>query len=68
MQKILVVLALVLAGCVSLADVDVSGKDPVCARGCTESYSTCAGRALSPTILSACKEALQLCLKTCPTK
>lgn len=65
------VAALALAGCASdLRDIDVTKAAPACARECTGHYSHCATG--GPVIgskaetLNACKEALRLCVQTCP--
>jgi hypothetical protein len=63
--------ALALAGCAAdLRDIDVTKSAPACARECTANYSHCATG--GPVIgskaetLNACKEALRLCVQTCP--
>ena len=67
--------AWMLTGCAtsSLNDVDVSKAEATCARQCTMTYSSCVS---TPTLggfqqsaaYSQCKEALKLCVKTCPPK
>jgi hypothetical protein len=62
---------LVVSGCVSTNDVDVTKTEPVCARQCTANYSACVSTPSvgTPTVLFyQCKEALKLCLQTCPPK
>lgn len=57
------------AGCApTLDDIDVSKKEPTCARQCTTTYSDCVARALAPGNFRSCKEALRLCVQTCPDK
>ena len=61
--------AALLAGCGSIAEVDVSRYQPECARTCTTTYSSCiTGPLVSGMQLERCKQALDLCLKTCPLK
>lgn len=60
-----------LAGCVGVSDVKVAQVEPVCARQCTTSYSACVATPAigAPTALFyQCKEALKLCVSTCPPK
>jgi hypothetical protein len=62
-------LAMCVTGCaVSTADIDVSKKDPICARGCSNSFSTCIGSAFGHPALLSCREGLKLCVQTCPSK
>lgn len=58
-----------LTGCMSIADIDTSRGEPGCIRGCSDRYSSCVGVtfATSPTI-QGCKEAFQICVRTCPPK
>ena len=61
----------ILAGCVSPGDVDVTKVEQTCARECTTAYSSCISTDSvgTPTVLFyQCKEALKLCLQTCPPK
>lgn len=65
----LTVVTLVISGCaVSTADIDVSNKDAVCARGCSNSFSNCIGSAFGHPALLSCREGLKLCVQTCPAK
>lgn len=59
-----------LAGCVSIADIDASKSEPGCARECTARYSSCIGSGsyVGALLQQSCKEGLQLCVKTCPPK
>lgn len=64
-----ILLAFLLAGCVGISDVDVKKVEPACARQCTNTYSACvsAPSVGTPTgLYYQCKEALKLCLQTCP--
>jgi len=56
-------------GCAATtADIDVSNKEPVCARQCTNSFSQCIGNAIGMPQIGSCKEGLKLCVQTCPSK
>ena len=62
-----------LAACAySIKDVDLSKTEPVCARQCTATYSTCvsAGNQIGfkTETLRACHEAYAACVSTCPSK
>lgn len=67
-----------LSGCASgadIADVDLSNREPGCARQCLATYSECAGNASmargtvnTGSILSACKASLRACGTTCPAR
>jgi len=64
------VLCLGLVGCAySIANIDVSDKEPSCIRECTESYSTCASGGsrvgFNTETLRACREAYSICVGTC---
>lgn len=62
---------LALFGCVGVSDISVDKVEPVCARQCTASYSACVATPSigAPTALFyQCKEALKLCVSTCPAK
>lgn len=62
---------LLLAGCVGISDVDIKKAEPECARQCTTAYSACVSTSSigTPTALFyQCKEALKLCVQTCPAK
>lgn len=62
-----------LTGCAySIADIDVSNTDPVCARECSKTYSECVSGGnqvgFKTETLRACREAYEVCIKTCPEK
>lgn len=71
-----ILLLLTLAACsacsYSIADIDLSNKEPACARECTEHYSSCASGGnqvgFKTETLRACKEAYSACVSTCPPK
>ena len=59
----------ILTACASIADIDTSKAEPICVRGCSDRYSSCAGVTLATTAtLQACKESFQVCIKSCPAK
>ncbi|MFM0718036.1 SHOCT domain-containing protein [Paraburkholderia strydomiana] len=60
--------AMVLAGCVSAPDLDLSKVDPACSQRCSSEYSTCTtGFKLFPLVAQAhCNESLKVCAATCP--
>lgn len=72
-------LVMLLAGCpaqvrraTQIDPATLAGKDPVCTRGCVDSYSACAGQAsrsseivMSREILAGCKSAADACISTC---
>ena len=71
------ILLLLLAGCAAtpLPQLDVSSREPVCARRCLEIHSSCisgAGAAFYPAVavstLNACHSNAQQCLSLCPAK
>lgn len=66
-------LAALVAGCAySIKDVDVSKAEPSCARQCSGTYSACVSGGnqvgFKTETLRACKEAFEVCIKTCPMK
>lgn len=72
-RALTVVLAASLAGCAySIADVDLSNVEPVCARSCTNTYSACVSGGnqvgAKTETLRACREGYVACLATCPAK
>lgn len=61
-----------LAGCVSIADIDMSHAAPYCANSCTANYSACSGEP-APLVAAGvrnyqCKEALRACIASCPPR
>jgi len=59
-----------LTGCAySISDIDVSNKEPICIRGCANTYSACASKSqvgLKTETLRACRESYLICTNTCP--
>jgi hypothetical protein len=70
---LLAILSTILVGCAySIADIDISKKEPTCARECTTSYMSCVSyenqvRYKTET-LRACGEGYSACVSTCPAK
>lgn len=55
----------------SIKDIDISQKDPDCARQCTINYSSCVSVpaiGVPHTLRAACKESFEKCIQTCPGK
>jgi hypothetical protein len=69
-RALLLVFLAILAGCsTSIETIEVSDKNPQCVRQCSETFSSCvSGGLYHPSRNSACKEAYQVCVKTCPNK
>jgi hypothetical protein len=72
-KSILALLTVTLTGCAySIADVDTTKSDPTCVRACTTTYSSCVSGGnqvgFKTETLRACREAYQICIKTCPSK
>ena len=68
-KKLLItILTFSLFGCVSLADVDTSKKNPNCVRQCSTTASQCMGNAITYPSVSGCRDAFKICTDTCPDK
>ncbi|CAN1541233.1 hypothetical protein MCERE10_02560 [Burkholderiaceae bacterium] len=69
-RSLLLMVVAILSGCSTNIDsIDVSDKNPQCVRQCSETFSNCvSGGLYHPSRNSACKEAYQVCVKTCPNK
>lgn len=64
-------LAVALAACASnrIDSVDITRKDPMCARECTEVYSSCvSGGSHKSEVLRACRDGYSACASTCPAR
>ncbi len=64
--------AIFLSGCAySIKEIDVSKSEPICVRECSNNYSSCVSQGnqigLKTETLRACKEAYEICVKTCPS-
>lgn len=70
MNKTLLLLTLLLAGCASTADIDMSKVDPDCAHSCSANYSECLGKFTLFPIQAQhqCTDAMRLCVQACPTR
>jgi hypothetical protein len=70
MNRTLLLLTLLLAGCASTADIDTSKADPDCAHSCSANYSDCLGKfTLFPLMAQhQCTDAMKLCVQACPTR
>ncbi len=72
-KSILVFLTVTLTGCAySIADVDTTKSEPTCVRARATTYSSCVSGGnqvgFKTETLRACREAYQICIKTCPSK
>lgn len=62
----LIIMTILLAGCVSLSEIDTANKDPKCVRECTRDYSLCLGMSRGdPVGQINCGGALKMCTNTC---
>jgi hypothetical protein len=68
--KIALLIMLVLAGCESTSDIDLSKAEPQCAQTCSANYSTCLGRFTFFPIQAQhqCTDALRICAQACPPR
>lgn len=69
-RAVVIALTALLAGCVSLSDIDVSKYEQTCARQCTSEYSRCvSGLQMTATATYyQCKQGMSVCLQTCPPR
>jgi len=74
LMRVLVAL-LFLFGCAAPAPLDVSSREPTCARRCLEVQSSCVStagitgnRMVAGDVLRACRENVEQCLSTCPPR
>ena len=70
MNRTLLLITLLLAGCASTADIDTSKVDPDCAHSCSANYSDCLGKfTLFPLMVQhQCTDAMKLCVQACPAR
>lgn len=70
MKLALLLLALCVTGCASVADIDTSKMDATCAQSCTANYSTCLGKFTLFPIQAQhqCTAAMHLCANACPQR
>lgn len=61
---------LLLAGCASTKDIDLSKVDPACGQTCSANYSECLSRFTFFPIHSqhVCTDSLRLCAQACPAR
>jgi hypothetical protein len=59
-----------LTGCASTSDIDLSKVEPACGQACTKNYSDCLGSFTFFPIQAQhqCTDALRLCAQTCPAR
>lgn len=71
-MKALYLAAALCAGCVSIADVDMSRAETFCAQQCSQNYSYCVAPsgAVVPRAINnyQCKQALEGCIRACPPR
>ncbi len=74
-MKIIIIVSVlsILTGCAyGIKDINVSGLEPECVRGCSTTYSSCVSQGnqigLKTETLRACQESYVVCTNTCPTK
>lgn len=62
--------ALMLCGCASTKDIDLSKSEPACASTCSTNYSSCVGKFSVFPIhqQNVCTDALRLCAQSCPAR
>jgi hypothetical protein len=67
--KIAIVL-IVLGGCESTSDIDLSKAEPQCALTCSTTYSSCLSRFTFFPIQAQhqCTDALRICAQACPPR
>ena len=70
MNKTLLLLTVLLAGCASTADIDTNKVDSDCAHSCSANYSECLGKfTLFPLMAQhQCTDAMRLCVQACPAR
>ena len=58
-----------LVGCApGIHGYDVSGKNQVCVRDCTATYSNCVGLAINTSAQYACESGYRVCSNSCPNR
>jgi hypothetical protein len=63
-------LALLLAGCASTSDIDLSKVESTCGQACSARYSECVSKfTFFPIqVQHQCTDALRLCAQSCPSR
>lgn len=61
---------LLLAGCASTADIDLSKLDSACGQTCTRNYQECMAKFTIFPIMAQhqCTDTMRLCAQTCPPR
>jgi hypothetical protein len=69
-SAILATAMLVLAGCASTKDIDLSKAEPQCGQSCSANYSTCVSKFTFFPLETQhqCTTALRLCAQSCPAR
>jgi hypothetical protein len=58
-----------LSGCApGIHGYDVSGKNQICVRECTATYSSCVGLAINTSAQYACESGYRVCSNSCPNR
>jgi hypothetical protein len=58
-----------LSGCApGIHSYDVSGKNQVCVRECSATYSSCVGLAINTSAQYACESGYRVCSNSCPNR
>lgn len=70
MKAILLPGILVLAGCASTKDIDLSKVESTCGQTCSANYSECVGKfTFFPIMVQReCTAAMRLCAQSCPPR
>ncbi len=70
MRLSLIVAALILTGCASTADIDLSKVESKCGQACAANYSRCSqGFTMTPLMAQHhCADAMRLCAQSCPAR
>jgi hypothetical protein len=68
--RLIPALVLLLAGCASIDDIDMSAAESSCGQVCSKSYSECmSGFTIFPIQQQhQCTSAMRLCVKSCPAR
>jgi len=66
----IVVISMGIAGCASIADINLTKVESTCGQSCTKTYSECVNKfTFFPIMLQhECTDSLRLCAQTCPPR
>lgn len=69
-RLISLLVATLLFGCASTADIDVSKVDSTCGQTCSANYSSCGQQFTIVPIMqqNQCVDALRMCVRSCPAR